>query len=59
MDLSDNDERLVAWAARTLDEPTVTTLVSWLERVRTAADGDRAPACVVRDACDRCGLYGQ
>jgi hypothetical protein len=30
------DERLITWAARSLDEPTVQTLTGWLERARRA-----------------------
>ncbi len=32
------DERLITWAARTLDDPTLQTLTSWLERARHAAN---------------------
>lgn len=34
VELGAHDERVVAWLARTLDVPTVLTVVSWLQRVR-------------------------
>lgn len=37
LDLDATDERLVAWASRMLDEPTVAVLAGWLDRVRAAA----------------------
>lgn len=30
------DDRIAAWAVRTLDDSTLRTLMSWLERVRLA-----------------------
>lgn len=35
-ELGSYDQRMIAWAIRTLDDSTVRVIVSWLERVRGA-----------------------
>lgn len=36
VDLGTYDERIIAWAVRTLDDGTLRTLMSWIERARLA-----------------------